>query len=578
MGGFLLAKREPNVDIEETEKQLQGSLDVFKKKNLSLNERLVTPDYVVYMFNMFRSNRENTLSLDKDNFICATGSMFYKGKMGEDSLWELHNDFSTDNQGFLQHLLGTYGLIIYKNSRLYLLNCESGIYHVHCDSEKKVFSSSFLAVYKSLDQRTVNKNELFEYLIDGTFYGDKTPIKELELIDSTSIYQLSPVPDTIPKILSYKTIDPGLSFDEMVAEVSYGLVDYFNMVKANFGDSICAGLTAGSDTRLMLALLRKVGVNPYLYVYDDMDSTNVKIASTVANGEGLDLHIDTRENYPKIDRDKFPEYLEKQLYLYDGLGNSGLFENDTDMKTRYERVKISQLQLNGAGDLAMLYYSLPNKSYPLKSFLKSKHDVGYYEMCRGFNYGEYFANLEQKVKRLLQTSQDRMDIKQSQIVLLLFRARYWTGINHMINLQLADALMPFLEPVFIHLLLNVPYEFKYLGRFKAALINHIDPSLAKYPSQYGFAFTDYDNIPLKVKANTFLKYHMPIAFRPFIRAHLWKQQKKGIFPYYLSHEYLDMVFPPGESRISEYVNLDKITNSKMLSRAYSVDLLLSNKY
>ena len=71
-------------------------------------------------------------------------------------------------------------------------------------------------------------------------------------------------------------------------------------------------------------------------------------------------------------------------------------------------------------------------------------------------------------------------------------------------------------------------------------------------------FYDYDKIPVRIKMKTYMQYHTPTVLRPFIRAHFWKQENKGKFPYYLTREYLDTVFPPSELDISEYINIDKI--------------------
>ena len=151
-------------------------------------------------------------------------------------------------------------------------------------------------------------------------------------------------------------------------------------------------------------------------------------------------------------------------------------------------------------------------------------------------------------------------------------------MNHMTNNQLSDALVPFCESEFFHMSSNIPYKQRYLGYFKAALIKFIDPALANYPSQYGYNFYDYDKIPTKIKMKTFLRYHTPTTLRPFLRAHFWKQGEKVKFPYYLTKDYLNMVFPSSELVISEFVDINKITDPDMLSRALSVELILTGKF
>jgi hypothetical protein len=411
MGGFLLIKREKDLDVEEVERRYSDSISVFYKKGLSLNRRVVTSEFVIYVFNKYQFKADKVVWLDGDQFIISTGTHIYNRKTGTDALEQLHKDFSLERQEFLSHLLGNYCLVISKGGKLCLLNSYSGLYRVYCDKSRSVISSSFLAVFKSLRERNISIREFYEYVFDGAFHGDKTVIGEIDLIDTRSILQLSPLVATIPKSLNFNRLDRNSQFDEMVWEVSRSLIDYFNIIKENFGNSVCAGLTAGSDTRLMLALMRKVGIEPYLYVYGDEDSPNVKIAKTIAKGEGLNLDHEDRSKLPRIKKDEFPSFLEKQHYIIDGLGNEGIFDDGSDLSTRFKRIEKAQLQLNGAGDLADIYYSLPDKTFSIESIVKAKYDRGDYSMCCPdyFDKAAYFSTFSEKIKCILDVSENRID-------------------------------------------------------------------------------------------------------------------------------------------------------------------------
>jgi hypothetical protein len=195
-----------------------------------------------------------------------------------------------------------------------------------------------------------------------------------------------------------------------------------------------------------------------------------------------------------------------------------------------------------------------------------------------FNKRMYFSSLAAKITKILGVEDERIDRQLVEMLLPLFRARYWTGFNHMINNQLADALCPYYEPRFVYFKMDVPYKDKYLNAFQAALIKLIDPAVSKYPSQYGYTFYDYDKISLWIKAKTYVRYHVPPGARPYLRAHFKNKGSKNWFPYYLSSEYLETVFSLRQLSISEYIDVDKITDLSMLSRVLSVELLMTDRF
>lgn len=580
MGGFLIVKRGMGAEVEEIERVYRSSIDVFNEKGLSLNKKVVTPEHIIYVFNKYRTINNNIVQFDNGDFIAVTGTMFYKGISGGSALNELFNDFSVENQSYLNNLLGNYCLIISKGNRLFVANSPSGIYRSFHDQANNVISSSFLAVYKSLKKKELNMQEFYEYIFEGCYHNDNTLIQNISLIDTESILQLCPEISLIPKSIKYKGLDENNSFDEMVQQYSNELIKYFTMIKDNFGNNVCAGLSSGSDTRLMLALMRHVGIESYLYVYGMKDEPDVKIAKIITEGEGLDLDIDEKLDYPIISKDDYPDFLKKQLYLLDGLGYRGIFENGSTLTSRFKRIEHGHLQLNGAGDIAMLYYSWPNKPITISRMLQGKYDRGDYSMCypEHFDKKAYFSTFKEKVGRILNTSDDKITRNQLEMLLPLLRIKYWTGMNHMINNQLSDALVPFCEPRFFHMTSDIPFKQKYLGYFKAALINFIDPTLAKYPSGYGFRFSDYTRIPAKVKLKNFFRYHTPAAIRPFLRAHYWKQETKGKFPYYLSEEYQNAIFRSPELSVSEFIDTKKISDSDMLSRVLTCEILLNDNF
>ena len=157
MGAFLLIRKPKNVEVEEIEGTYRDSIAVFHKKGLPLNERIVTNDFVIYVFHKHKFQVDNTLLLDDGEFIISTGTCIYDRKIGCDALRKLYRDFSEKGE-FLSNVFGQYCLIVSKEGSLYLLNDYTGLYHVYSNHSRSVISSSFLAVFL---QETFFKTLLF---------------------------------------------------------------------------------------------------------------------------------------------------------------------------------------------------------------------------------------------------------------------------------------------------------------------------------------------------------------------------------------------------------------------------------
>ena len=148
----------------------------------------------------------------------------------------------------------------------------------------------------------------------------------------------------------------------------------------------------------------------------------------------------------------------------------------------------------------------------------------------------------------------------------------------MINEQLSDALLPGVDPQLTALILNIPYKYLYMGSFQAAIIKALHARIAKYPSQYGYNFYDYDKISPYIRLNRFAQFHTPTTLRPFIRKNFINRRIKGNVPYYLSKSYLDTILTAPRLAVSEYVDIEKIVEIPMLSRVLSVELLLNDAF
>ncbi|HEY97623.1 MAG TPA: hypothetical protein G4O16_05520 [Dehalococcoidia bacterium] len=583
MGAFLLVKKPKDLDIKQVEKEYNNSLRVFDKKGLSCYHRIDTKDYVIWAFYKYKYKVDNVVSFDNNQFVIATGTLIYNRRMDHSVLKELFNDFSEDGK-FLSKLHGEYCLIVSKDGKLYLVNDYLGLNRIYADKQKNVVSNSYLAVLKSIEKPTVSPQELYEYSLYGSFFGIQSLIKEIDLVDSRNIWQLYPEVSAIPRIPEVAQLD-SRNFDEMVAKVSENLLDYFSIIKENFGDNVCLGLSAGWDSRLVLALLKKVGVKPlYLYTYpDSRQPTCVERTKIMARGEGLEIDYVDDGKPPEVSEDGFEAFIENQYFMNDGL--IPVFNNGSTLDHRLKRVDKAKLQLNGgSGEIYRNFWRLPHRNIPVDGFVKSRYDIDFSMCTNRFDKNTHFSTFADKIRALLEITDNRLNEKQIAMLFPLWHARYWMGYDNTINNQISYGLTPFNEARIALQSLDIPLKYRNYGSFQASLIKYIDPDLAKYTSHYGYNF--YAPLPIRARLKDYAKLHVPIWLKAFIRKNFWNvndvkfqlSKKQFPLPYYLSTEYRKRIFSNSELMVAEYFDLDKIRDPELLSRVLSAELIISNRF
>jgi asparagine synthase (glutamine-hydrolysing) len=594
MGAFILIKRPAGTSVKEIEDKYRASLNVFDTMRLPLNKRIIGDHYVIHVFHKYNFALDNVVQFDNNQFIVATGTLMYNRKIGHVALRELFDDFSEDGK-FLDNALGNYCLIVSKNERLYVLNDYTGLYHVYHDNTNSIVSNSFLAVLKALNERSISTQGLYEYVIHGACFGDATLFNEISLLSSKKIWRLFPNVSAIPRASSSSRPNRAGPFNEVVEEIAKDLIDYFNIIKSNFGNSISSALSGGVHTRLMLGLMRKVGIKPdYLYVYGKEENTAgrdanvIQIVRSIANGEGLSVeHID-KEKFPEFTEDEYPELLKRNYYLGDGLGHeAGVFDNGSDMHYRLSRSKKAALQLNGGGgEVLRNYWKLPDKSYSIGTFFKARYDrMDYSVFTDCFDPGSHFYALREKIKVSLGTDKDRLNRRQIELLQPEFDNKYWMGSNNSINNILSYSLTPFAETSIQFRACNVALKYKDYFRLEATLMKYIDAKLAGYPTSHGIDLFS-NHLETKAKLKYMVTLNTPLWLKAYIRKHYWHQKTEIIrltgnsstLPFYLAGRYLKRIFSAEDLCMSRYVDIEKIAEPDLLSRVLTAELVITDRF
>ncbi len=575
MGGFLLIRKDDTSATDETDTRYRCAISVFEKKGLSQAARLVNPHFVLYVYRKMLHEIPSVLLKENGDFIVSIGTGIYNGRMGIPALKALFDDYGS-GQNVNEGLCGTYAILICHKGQLDILTDYAGYYPVYCTHDRSLVSSSFLAIAKSLDKKIISAHELYEYIFYGFFFHASTLLTDIGILDSRFRWRLAPTIAATPQSPEFEPLPASLSFEQAVTRIESDLLAYFKMLGIAFNKSIGSALSGGYDTRLMLAIMRKVGIEPVLHVYGSSRDSDVSVAKAIAAGEGLKLDHTDKAGKPVADPEEYRALIQNQFYFFDGLKSMGVFDNGSDLETRLERAAKALLQLNGAGgEIYREIWNVPDKSLSIRNFLQRRYDFADYSFCHDhFHKDDFFGQLVEKTKSILNIDGPRLS-RQNMEMMFPFLRNKFAASNNSVNNQISPALLPFVEPRIIFPSFDIPIRWKYFGRFNAALCRSADPSIAAYMSGYRYNFQDPPTLARMLR--TIAEMQAPLSLRILKR----RRESRGMplnRPLFLSSQYLDTIFSNRPLQVSEFVDLSAIRDPEQLSRALSVELTISDVF
>jgi hypothetical protein len=582
MGGFILFRKGQHEHRDQIRKDFALGLKAMSDKGLTLAETIDRDAFISFVFQKKRFATDNIRNFGNGDFIFYTGTLFYKGLMEGAALDSLYRDFP-ETEDYYTYLKGTYAIVLFKDNNLYIFNDYAGYYHIFVNEDESIFSSSFIAVMKSIDSTTVSQQELFEFINFGACFGDKTIFKEIDCLPHRAVHQLLPERTLKPKTLNISIPDQSASLEEKLDYAEESLYRYFKILKKHFGDDgeICLGITGGFDSRLALALLRKTNIKAQLYVYGNDRSPDVVIAKSLAKMANLPI-AHTNKAALGFTPDSLMNATEARFNLLDGLDRNGVFDNGADLYTRMERTQTARLQMNGqAGEFFRNRWNLHRSAVSLKGFVKSGFAgiILFYPsfFTDAFNKKEFVENLVVKFQSLLNVSIDRIDKRQLDQLFIFSMAKLWAGRTISSNNLLTYCLTPFGEPEIMLLSSALGVRDKHLGKFQAKLINRIDPELAGNRSIYGYNLTG--DLPVKARALAAVESRSPLPVR---RIAVILARRLKVFRDELDHYFgvgkLNSIFGKEVREIRKYVSVDKVWNARLLNRAFTAELLITNRF
>jgi hypothetical protein len=578
MGGFLYIEKPVNGQENEVSTNRFAAEKIMQVRGLARNFSLDRDRFVLHLYGKTRIESDSVLEFEGGGFIATVGTCIYKGQIGKAALRILHEDFERGALSF-EALMGHFAVWIYSGGKLVVFNDFRGMYRIRANRDRSVISSSFLAVCETLTKRTPNPQEVFEYLYFDSVYGHDTVIREVEILHRQSIHQLLPTQSSETKKIRLPAFDGARPLSDQALDVHESLSAHFSVLANLFGDSQSLGLTGGYDSRMTLAYFRQAGVTPYLYVQGASDSPDVRVAKMIAEGEGLEIQHDEDEANPHFDIEDFEDRVRTAYFYLDGLPHTGIFgegamvSGDRQQTQRPETIRIYGM----GGEYFRTTVALRNRSALLSDYLKVEFQRADFSVLGPlFDKQAFLSRFAGKIKDSLKIESNVISRSQMELAYRDFRLANGAGTQMTLQNERAFAIVPFAEPIYAHFSAAIPVSNRLNARFQSELIKLVDPKLASYPMEYGYSLADGPGIKTKIKSQ--IKQRFPISIRPFIYRHFVRAKGDGQMPFYLSKEFLNALFPDGCSHVSPYIDIDKVSNSRLLSRALTLELILSGRF
>lgn len=501
---------------------------------------------------------------------CCAGTLFYRGLAKHAALARLLADRKAG--GIAEdRLYGSFAVLLAIGDSAVLFTDRTGTFHLYGSADRKVLSTSFLALAESLPPSPPYGPAVYDYVLQGASMGEATVIESIRLFPDREIAVMNGAatfetrPPIRPAGRSYATLDDA-------AEACVALLrDRFSTLGSQQWPAIDSALSGGYDSRLLLALARDAKLAPRLHVYGRPGDPDVVCAQAIARAEGLALHHVDKSTVPQPEPARYPDIVHANYLAFDGCPTDGIFDNGTDLDTRRKRVGAGALMLNGGGgEIFRNFFYLPDR--PLRAL-----DVVWTFYCQfdprtcaaGFDEPRYLDGLAQRIAQRVGATDGRLTRQQVEAVYPLFRCTYWTGLNNSVNNRLGHAWTPFLDAELISVALDVPLAYKNMGRLEGRMIAMLDPALAAHSSVYGRAFDRPPGAAERLK---------DLASRwrpPLLRRLTYRLKRRTASPWTgpLERRRLARVIDPSCPIMSRYFRLDAVRDPEQLRRICTLEYM-----
>jgi hypothetical protein len=454
-------------------------------------------------------NRGSGASLVEGNkFAAYVGTFHWKGLTGVELLKQLLNNYRAPHEMPLRDFSGSFAMLFCSEQGVYLFNDALGIQKIYKTSDGAVFSTSFLVCRANLDSAHVNKQRAREYVLFGGTHGLETPIQGIDTVDPTAVHELrTQTAQVLYPSQSWRVARKQGSLAETTETIASMIKTDFEGTVSAFGKNLGMALSGGFDSRMILAALDSVKVEPRMFVYGSDSDEDVVVAKQVAKA----IHFKIKSVDKDLLNASLPVFdqraLLRSISYFDGLPNDGVFDRGADSITRMEQTQFDFVNLNGGGgEILRNFFYLPNGKYSAADVVSTFYSNWVPEVISDPEERNHFKNgmVDNILLALgmgsLGTNARNAPLPRSDVELIysLVRLRYWMGRNNTISARYGEFLTPLTHPRLVAYAATLPLRWKHFGGLQARVISKLSPRVAAVKSAYGFDFNAGPNFAHKL--------------------------------------------------------------------------------
>jgi hypothetical protein len=529
-----------------------------------------TSDWVIDHYAKIDYPCNDRLALPDGGFAVAVGTFILDGCLGAAALQRLHD--AADPHEAVARARGHFIVVLHRDGRTILLPDRLAARELLIDPARGCVATSLLALARLNPAPRLRRQEVYEFVFSGVTLGNATLLDGVQRLGVNEWICLESGPTV--RSISRPICPPERSGtrDELVARNLDGLLRYAGELGALFGDRIRLALSGGYDSRLLLALFRRVGVIPQLFVYGPPTHPDVVLARRIAAAEGLALqHIEKAALVPPLTPDTYAQVVARNFAREGGLLWGGVFQSDVEVICRPQRTAGGALHVSGGGgEVFRNFFNLPDRPISLRGFVWNFYSRYDPSACTArFDPRAYEEAIGAKIRALLDLSGDRLRRQEAECLYPYLRCRSWFGPENSVNGAYGYSVLPFFEARIVDEALRIPVRKKHFGDFEAAMIRSADPALARHPSTYGHDFTA--GTPLPARLRDLLGYLRPLALRRRAFRIRTKLHRPGPRPPHLTPAYIGRVIDPALPRMSRYFHPAALRDNQQFARLCTLE-------
>lgn len=514
--------------------------------------------------------------LDRGETLAAVaGTLTVDGQMGREALAALltMDPLRLD----WTRIGGQFVALVRRAGRSFLFGDYFSALQLFGDTGGRIFSTSLLAAAQALPRLSFYAQGVYELVFNVMPIGNDTIFAELKMLSPFVVIELTDdgmVRHAVAKPLPDAPDD--LPLGERIARHRQRLAAVVGAHAGGHGGEAFCPLSGGLDSRLVLATLRERGVTPHVYVYGNPGDPDVEIAQAIGIACGFDVEwFDKDED--EIAPDSFAELVARNFHQFDGLPTFGnIFDNGAHGAAQLRRHAGGALAMSGGcGEIYRNFFYLPDRRFTaadIAATFFARFAAG--DATAQFDAHSFMAGITAKIRAAIEPPAADGPLGRARVEQIYPRIRCRALFGREISLEarFSPYLMPFLDHGIVSEAMTLPLHLKNAGRFEAALLNAIDPELARQPSAYGHDFAGPPN--LRHRFGEWQSRIRPVWLRRRTyalrrRFGTMSDEHGGL----LGPDYMGRVIDPNFPVMRRFFAVDRITDSGLWRRVANLEYL-----